>query len=34
MNSYSYLTAQWDEWAAQVDGLLASYDAPDVLPKK
>jgi 4-hydroxyphenylacetate 3-monooxygenase len=34
MNSYSYLAGPWDEWAGTVDGLLASYDAPDKLPKK
>ncbi|MEX2034795.1 MAG: 4-hydroxyphenylacetate 3-hydroxylase C-terminal domain-containing protein, partial [Xanthobacteraceae bacterium] len=34
LNSYSYLTGRWDEWAEQVDGLLASYDAPGALPKK
>ena len=34
MNSYSYGTAAWDEWERRVDELLASYDAPDVLPKE
>jgi hypothetical protein len=29
MNSYSYLTGPWDEWARSVDELLASYDAPE-----
>jgi 4-hydroxyphenylacetate 3-monooxygenase len=28
MNSYSHLTAPWQDWTAQVDDLLASYDAP------
>jgi len=34
MNSYSNQTGRWDEWARSVDELLASYDAPDVTPKK
>ena len=34
MNSYSNQTGLWDEWARSVDELLASYDAPDVTPKK
>jgi 4-hydroxyphenylacetate 3-monooxygenase len=28
MNSYSHLAAPWQDWTAQVDDLLASYDAP------
>ena len=28
MNSYSYQTAPWKNWAADVDALMASYDAP------
>ncbi len=28
MNSYSYHTAPWKSWAAQVDALMAGYDAP------
>jgi 4-hydroxyphenylacetate 3-monooxygenase len=28
MNSYSYLTGPWSEWAKSVDDLMASYDAP------
>jgi 4-hydroxyphenylacetate 3-monooxygenase len=27
MNSYSFLTGPWQEWAARVDELMASYDA-------
>jgi hypothetical protein len=29
MNSYSHLTAPWQDWTARVDELLASYDTPD-----
>ena len=28
MNSYSYNAAPWKSWAAQVDALMAGYDAP------
>ena len=28
MNGYSYQTAPWKNWAADVDALMASYDAP------
>jgi len=28
MNGYSYNTAPWKNWTADVDALLASYDAP------
>jgi 4-hydroxyphenylacetate 3-monooxygenase len=28
MNSYSYQTGPWQDWAALVDALLASYDGP------
>jgi 4-hydroxyphenylacetate 3-monooxygenase len=34
MNSYSYLTGPWAEWAGLVDDLLGSYDVPGSLPKK
>jgi 4-hydroxyphenylacetate 3-monooxygenase len=34
MNSYSYFTGPWAEWAGLVDDLLGSYDAPASLPKK
>jgi 4-hydroxyphenylacetate 3-monooxygenase len=33
MNSYSYLTGPWSEWAGEVDALLASYDAPAAAPE-
>jgi 4-hydroxyphenylacetate 3-monooxygenase len=32
MNSYSYLTAPWQDWTGQVDELMASYDAPEPTP--
>jgi 4-hydroxyphenylacetate 3-monooxygenase len=32
MNSYSYLTAPWKSWTAEVDALLSSYDAPSTKP--
>ena len=28
MNTYSYLTAPWDQWDGLVDDLMAGYDAP------
>ncbi len=28
MNNYSYLDGHWKEWAASVDEIMASYDAP------
>jgi len=28
MNMYSNSTAPWKSWTAEVDTLLASYDAP------
>ena len=34
MNSYSYGTAPWDEWAGAVDELLASIETPVAVPKK
>ena len=34
MNSYSYGTGPWDEWAGSVDGLLASIETPVAMPKK
>jgi 4-hydroxyphenylacetate 3-monooxygenase len=34
MNSYSYGTAPWDEWAGSVDELLARIETPVAVPKK
>jgi len=34
MNSYSYGTAPWDQWAGTVDDLLASYDTPEADHRK
>ncbi len=33
MNSYSFFTGPWREWAARVDELMASYDAPAAIEK-
>ena len=33
MNSYSYEVGLWGEWKQCLDDLLASYDAPAVVPK-